>query len=178
MADDSKINPLGWGILFFTFWLSIMTIPSLKGQTVTWLAWVSLGLSIIMLISIETHVRDWLSKPGIRRYILTGVFYITLLSYAITYVGSVGAVDPTIRPWVIVIGFIWVMVFFCILISRRPRTLGIITCLIFVGFGIYYLTTQQTDSGRLTAIYFGVIAAVTLVCSLMKPKCLSDIPLI
>jgi hypothetical protein len=179
MANDTTINPLGWGILFFTFWLSIMTMPNLRGQTVaSCVAWVSLSLSILMLISIEPHIRNWLNTPGIIRYILTGVFYITLLSYAVTYIGGIGAVYPAIRPWVIIIGFIWFMVFFCILISRVPGTLGIITFVIFAGLSIYNLITKRTDIGRLTAIYLGVIAVVILLCALFKPKWFSEISLI
>ena len=179
MADESKFNPLGWGILFFTFWLSIMTIPGLREQTMTlFVAWLSLGLSVLMLISIEPHLRDWLNKPRVKRHILTWVFYVTFLSFAITYISSVGIVDPTIRLWVIIIGFLWFMVFFIILISKLPKTVGIITCLIFLGFGVYYLISQQTDNGRITAVGFGIIAIITLVCSIVKPKWLSEISLI
>jgi len=179
MADETKINPLGWGILFFTFWLLLMTIPSVKEQTITWyMAWVSLGLSILMLISIAPYIRNWLSQPGRIRYIVMLVFYITLVGYTLTYIASVGAVDTTIRPMVVIVGFAWLMVYICILISKSSLILGIIACLIFIGTGIYYLATQQTDIGRLSALYCGVIAAVILVCSLTKPKWLSEMPLI
>lgn len=154
-------------------------MPSLKGKTAAWyVAWVSLALSILMLISIEPHVRNLLNEPSLIINILTGVFYITLLSYTITYIGGVGSVDPKIRPWVIGIGFIWLMVFFCIIISRVSLTLGIITCLIFAGLSIYNLATKKTKVGRLTGIYLGVIAVILLICSITEPKWLSEIPLI
>jgi hypothetical protein len=179
MADDTKINPLGWGILFFMFWVSLITIPGIKEQTLSWyMAWVSFGLSILMLISIEQHIRNWLSKPGLIRYVVMLVFYISLMSYSIAYVGSVGAVDATIRPILIIFGFIWLLVYLCILASRSPRPWGIVVSLLFIAIGVYNFITKQTEIGRLSLILCVVIAIITLVCSLKKPKFLSEIPLI
>ena len=179
MADDTKINPLGWGILFFMFWVSIITIPNIKDQALSWyMAWISFGLSIIMLISIEPHVRNWLSKPGLVRYIVMIVFYISLMSYAVAYISSVGAVDATIRPTLIIFGFIWLLVYLCILASRSPRPWGIVVSILFIAIGIYNFITKQPDIGRLSLIICCVIAILTLVCSLTKPKFVSEIPLI
>jgi hypothetical protein len=179
MADDTKINPLGWGILFFMFWVSLVTIPGIKAQTLSWdMAWVSFGLSILMLISIEPHIRNWLNKPGVIRYIVMLVFYISLMSYAVAYISSVGAVDATIRPILIIFGFIWLLVYLCILSSRSPRPWGIVVSILFIGIGVYNFLAQQTDIGRVSLISCAIVAVITLVCSLMKPKFISEIPLI
>ena len=49
--NDESYNPLAWGILFFTMWLTLVTIHG-TGKTTTWIPMALLILSILLMLSI------------------------------------------------------------------------------------------------------------------------------
>jgi len=177
MAEDKKINPWGWGILFFTLWLSLISIPSLRNQPAYYLAWFYGLLSILMLVSIIKPIRDFLSRKA-GNLIVTIVFYATLLSFTVAYMLGLVAVDASIRDLVAWFGFAWLAVYLGMLSSRSNIVVGIIFAVIFILVGIYYLITQQQDIGTISVVICCALGLIMFVCSLTKPKFLADIPLI
>ncbi|MFA5066026.1 MAG: hypothetical protein WC566_11270 [Dehalococcoidia bacterium] len=176
MTDETRINPLGWGILFFTFWGLVVTVHGLKEQPLALcVGWFSLFLSMVMLVSIIPCIRDWINRPRIKKWVLTWAFYITLMIYLITYLETIIGIDDSMRGIATFIGFPWMLVYLGKFASGVPAWIGIIFGLFFIGTGIWDYFTVPSDNWLILGILV-VIGVLTIVCSFTKPKCLIDIP--
>jgi hypothetical protein len=177
MADDTKINPVGWGILFFTFWGLVYTIPSLQKQCMTLaMAWLSLVVSIIMFFGILPFIRKRLEKPRIQKYLKTFVSGIATIIYFFTYLSIMINIDNSMRELAAWVGFIWPLIFIFVGASNIPRKFSWIVVLITLGAGIYAYFMAQTDK-LLTIIIFSLLTIVSFVCSWKRWPWLADLSL-
>lgn len=180
IVDNEKINPLGWGILFFAFWGLALTMPSLKQQpSALVIGWLSFAGSMLMLIALVPCIRDWLSKPQIKKWIVLVVFYITLMGNFITFFGIIGDIGDAFRLMAIIFVLIWSTVYIAIFASSIPIWAGVIGFVIAAMAGFHATIGAVTMPDKwITGIIFSVLATLILACSLNKPKWLAEIPTI
>lgn len=173
MKDDnnSKFNPLAWGILFFTFWLSLRTIGQLQTLQEV-LSWFFLGLSVVLWLSIFIQpLRTVFDKPKTRA-VLPMVFLVPIMSFALSLVGSLSAIGGFTRELSLVLGFLWFVACLLVMVRSIIRIIGILASLTFVGFGIYHLINSQIIVGA-TLVALGIVA---LVIAAKRPRMWHQFP--
>lgn len=164
--ESGSFNPLAWGILFFTFWLTLKTIPQ-SSSLQNGLAWASIGVSLILWISIV--VRPWrevLAKPRVKRVYLPSVFMISIAAYVVGWVGSFPGVKGTDLSIAVYFGFIWLITCLLILIRVSKRAVGIVGALLFPIAGIYHILNSNPIGGG-TLIVLGIVGSIIAV---KRPK--------
>lgn len=189
MDNETKINPLGWGILFFTFSLLLITTPGLKEKIqftnlsldtagIHLLFLVSTIFSVLMLLAIIQPIRNKLSTPNIKKWVILFVYDITLLGYFVTFISGISATGGLIQHIVLWFGFLWMVVILLILASATTRRIGVMFSVVLLIAGIVLFFTQSTDIHWMSLIIFVILAILTFVVSLFQPKCLKNIPII
>ena len=114
-TNDSTFNPLSWGVLFFSLWLSLKTVDSMVplGHFQRGLANVAIVVSIVILflIPLTTWLRDKLQTMLRNANALPIIYVITVSVYAfgvLTVIPSLKGLDITLA---ITIGFLWLVVY-------------------------------------------------------------------
>jgi hypothetical protein len=169
--EKYELNPLSWGMLFFTFWLTLIVLP-LKvtiGQII--LAWFCFGLSVLLLTAIYVPwLRKQYKKPSIRGMVLPIVFDITMASFIIGLATSLTGTKGVIRYIVVYIGFIWVVTYLLILVRASIKGIGILASVAFFGYGIYLMAQANDESHMISGIVSTLIGIVMGYISIKRPK--------
>lgn len=164
--DNTKFNPLVWGILFFTFWLSLRTIGQLQTLQEV-LSWFCLGLSVVLWLSIFIQpLRTVFDKPKARAVFLPVVFFVSIMSFALSLVGSLSDIGGFTRELSLVLGLLWIVAYFLVIVRsattvRITRIASILASLTFVGFGIYRFINSQILAGALL-VALGIASLVII----------------
>jgi hypothetical protein len=159
----TRFNPLSWGILFFSFWVLLQTIPESTACIQGW-SWFFLGMSVLLWFSIFVKkLRDFLNRPGPSRYFLPLVFFVSLFAFAVSLSQS-WVVLKEIPLYISVVGgILWFVAYLLILVrlavERAGRTIGIVVSLGIVLVGIRLLITPDILAG-IVLIALGGIATV------------------
>jgi hypothetical protein len=177
--DDEKLNPLGWGTLFFSVWVSLKVLKELNPKMKVTLfqivlEWALLAVSVILLFAIYiVPWRDILKKFTQKYYAFPIVFIITVFSFILGWVPGLGLTG--MNQWLAAgIGFLWFITPIMIIIARFKRLLtrGLI-CIVFLGLWIHYFMNKGfIGSWPLLAI--GLLAWWPCIC----PKRFRDISVI
>jgi hypothetical protein len=171
--EKYELNPLSWGMLFFTFWLTLIVLPV---KVTIWqiiLAWFCFGLSVLLLIAIYVPwLRKQYRKPSIRGMVLPIVFDITMASFVIGFVTSLTGTKGVIRNIIVYVGFIWVVTYLLILIRASIKGIGILASVVFFGYGIYLMAQANDEPHMITGIVSTLIGIVMGYISIKRPKCL------
>jgi len=177
MSDD-RINPLGWGILFITFTVMMITIPSLQNEWSAYVAGgISAGLSLLMLAAVVVpRVRRWLEDPPVNNLLKLWVLSIFVLSFFITWLLAIGSTLGWMQWAAVIAGFLWLLVYLCILSAKVGYKLGILYFLVLLGVGIVAFIRIPEDT-RWEAGIFVVLAVASLVCSIGGWKWLKNLSL-
>jgi hypothetical protein len=159
--DDEKLNPLGWGTLFFTVWISLKVLEQLHPQmkvtlTIFLFQLALLAISAALLLAIY-HVgwREILEKFTKKFYVFPIVYVISVLGYMFGLVPGFSL--HRLDQWVvIIIGFLWLITPIIVVIARfsRPLLRGTISTFISV-YSLSYLVAHRfnfTASWALLAI--------------------------
>lgn len=180
IIDAEKINPLGWGILLFTFWGLALTEASLKQQPLACIiGWISFAVSMLMLAAIIPSVRKWLSRPRIKKWIIVAVFYITIMGNFIAFGLIITGIDPSLRLMADIFVLIWSTVYMVIFASKIPLWTGVIGSVIVIIAGVQTIIGAVTIFDKwMIGILYSVLAILIFVCSLKKFPCLADLPTI
>jgi len=162
--DNTKFNPLVWGILFFTFWLSLRTIGQLQTLQEV-LSWFFLGLSVVLWLSIFIQpLRTVFGKPKVVKVVLLLVFFASIIGFAFSLVGSLFYMKGFTQELSLVLGLLWIVAYFLVIVRsattiRITRIASILASLTFVGFGIYRFINSQILAGALL-VALGIAALV------------------
>ena len=162
----ASFNPLAWGILFFTFWLSLRTISQLQTLQEI-LSWASLGLSGILWLSILIPpLADIFDKPRAKTVFLPLIFFVSITGYTFSWVGSLPGMEGFARDLSFILGFLWIVAYLLVLVRSTTRVIGILASSTFVGFGIYHLIDSQIVGGAALL----VLGIVLLVIATKRPR--------
>lgn len=171
MSDDTMqkekegkygLNPLSWGMLFFTFWLALIVLPVEVDVLIkTILAWFCFGLSVLLLIAIYIpQLRDQLKKPTIKSIVLPIVFEVGISGFILGFITSLNGMEEWIRSITVCGGFIWVVTYLFILIRASHRGIGVLASAVFFGRGIH-LVLQAGNApdvgGGIVSILLGIV---------------------
>ena len=128
---DDKLNPLGWGTLFFTVWISIKVLQELNTKKITpfqagfqnGFGWLLLVVSVALLVSIYfPRWRDILKKFTKKFYPLPAVVILSIIGFILGWVPGFALKGSD--QWLVgVIGFLWLITPILVLIARFDRPL-------------------------------------------------------
>ena len=177
-TNDFPFNPLSWGLLFFSLWLSLKTVDSMVslGPFQRGLANVAIVVSIVMLFSIPLTIwlRGKLQTILRNANVMPSIFVITVSVYImgwLTVIPSLKGLDITLA---ITIGFLWLVVYGMVALSRvRYSLMRLGMCLlVLVIFIVSLITTGISGSRPLLAVL------VLFVSATLKPSLFRTIPLV
>lgn len=155
--DAYDFNPLAWGILFFTFWLTLVALPLELNLGQKIVAWSTFGISGILWLSILLRpLREWMKSKRVKEIYLPSVFFISIGGYTISWVSSLPSIQLSNIPFAVYGGFIWLLTCILILVGSSSKKVGIFGSLLFVIAGIYTII-QTNVLGGVILICFGLI---------------------
>jgi hypothetical protein len=169
--EKYELNPLSWGMLFFTFWLTLIVLPV---EVTIWqriLAWFCFGLSVLLLIAIYVPwLRDQYKKPTIESIVLPVVFEITMASFVIGFITSLTGMAEPIRSITIYGGFIWFVTYLFVLIRASNKGIGVLASVVFFGYGIYLVSQAQNAPDMVAGIVSMLLGIVSAYIAIRRPK--------
>lgn len=173
-------NPFAWGTLFFTFWLTLITIPNI-GTPQTVIAWVFFGLSCFLWLATFIPPLDKpIGAPITQQTILPWVFLVSVFVWVVGSVTALPRVPESIQIIVPVGTLLWLVAYMSIFIwgfkhARLGTWMGIVISAFFVLTGITYFfkTPSPIEPWNLIAI-----GAFLLLMTLLKSKIGRKFPLI
>jgi len=169
--EKYQLNPLSWGMLFFTFWLTLSVLPVEATIWQTILAWFCFGLSVLLLVAVYVPwLRDQYKKRRIEGIVLPIVFEITMAGFVIGFVTSLEGADHAIRSIVVYMGFIWLMTYILILIRASHKGIGILAGVAFFGYGIYLVAQARTTPNTIAGIVSMLIGMIIAYIAIKRPK--------
>lgn len=172
--QDMSFNPLSWGILFFTLWLTVQALNTLPDFQKNF-SWFFLGLSIVALVSIPWNwLRKLLNTQRASQIILPVIFELTVAGYIIGWVGMLKDMHGAVLGLAVAIGFIWLIVYVMVAAAKIVKPyLRALICTIFFGVWVYYfVNTGLSGSWPLIVVMVAVFWAST------KPQQFRWVPLI
>lgn len=139
--DVESFNPLGWGTLFFTLWVSVKMAKEIRPG---WLndvrdgfEWIFLGWSVILCLSIFYPPLESVlqSRKATQKY-MYAVFLATLSGYVFGWLPGFG-LEGVYQDLALGVGFLWLTTYVLVALSRLNSVLyRAIFCLAFVGIWI------------------------------------------
>jgi len=177
-SDDFAFNPLSWGVLFFSLWLSLKTVDSVVplGPFQRGLANVAIVVSIVMLVS--TPFTNWLRnklQTIIRNAsVLPVIYVITVFVYTIGFLTVVPSLKGPDVALAITIGFLWLVAYGMVALSRLkyPMTRLRMCLVVLVMFIVSLTTTGISGSWPL------LVVLALFVLPALKPSWFRTIPLV
>jgi hypothetical protein len=171
--EKYELNPLSWGMLFFTFWIALIVLPV---EVTIWqiiFAWFCFGLSVLLLIAIYVPwLREQYKRPSIKGIVLPIVFEITMVSFVIGFVTSLTGTTGLVRNIIFYGGFIWFVSYLLIIIRAVNKRIGVIASVVFFGYGIY-LVAQARDTPHTIAGIVGMLIGIVIAyVAIKRPKSL------
>ena len=165
--ESDAFNPLAWGILFFSLWLSLQPFGELS-LFQQGIGGFFLFLSAVMFCSIFMKcLRDFLNKPSLISFLLPVIFFASLMGFAFSLVQSWTNLEGTSLYISIIGGALWLIAYFLILIrivaelGKIGFWMGTVIGIALIGKGIYDAFTSDVVAGIiLIALGIGTIVIV------------------
>ena len=164
-----SFNPLAWGILFFSFWISLQMFDELSPLQ-QGIGWLSLGLSAVLFCSIFIPpLQKLLIRPGLGGFFISLIFFASLMGFVITLVQSwPNLEDASHLIYISVIGgVLWLIAYLLVLVrvvaelGRVGFWLGIMICIALIVIGIHEALTSDVRAGIImVALGIGSIVIV------------------
>jgi len=154
-------NPFAWGTLFFTSWLTLITVPNV-GTPQTVIAWIFFVLSCCLLLATFIPPLDkFLGAPITQKNILPWVFLASVFLWLMGPLTALDKVPQTFQIVVLVGTLLWLVAYISIIIwsykhERRGTWAGIIISVFFVLIGITYFFKTASLIEPWTLIAIGV----------------------
>ncbi len=169
-------QPLAWGILFFTFWLSLRTISGI-GAVQHRFAWFFLGLAGMLWLSIVIPpLGRFFANPKRTKIIMPLIFFVSLYAYVINWLISIKSIEGVTLEIAVVFGFLWIVAYLLVLISYVPMKFGIGVSSSLIGLAGFYFVKQATAEPLLSAIILLSLGIVLLVITIKKPLIYQKFP--
>ena len=163
-----SFNPLAWGILFFSFWISLQTIDKLSPLQER-IGWLFLVLSAVLFCSIFiSRLHNFLIRPGLIGFFIPLIFFISLMGFTITLVQSWPNLEGAFRYIAVIGGVLWLIAYLLVLmrivaeLGRVGFWLGIVICIALIGKGIYDAFTSDVGAG-IMLVALGIISIVIVI---------------
>jgi hypothetical protein len=155
-------NPISWGISLFSFWLILWTTGS-PSYWVKGVAWFSLVLSVILLVSIFWGwLRELFRKPRAVDVVLPIIFTISIMAFGISWMVSLPLLTGAIFHMSFWLGFIWMIAYLVVLVANVDRRIGITVSAALVIAGIVNLFLSLFIQG----ISLSVLGVILLLAAL------------
>lgn len=173
-------NTFAWGTLFFTLWLTLITIPDI-GTPQIFIAWAFFVLSCFLWLATFIPPLDKpIGSPVTQRMILPYVFLASIVVWVIGSVTALPNVPESLRIIVPVGTLIWLVAYISIFIwsfknSRLGTWSGIGISALIVLIGIIEFFSALSPVGPWTLIAIGLFL---LLMTLLKSKIGRRFPLI
>jgi hypothetical protein len=180
IQEPLSFKPLPWGILFFSFWAFLFTVDT-STLLIRGMAWFSLGLSGILLLSIfitpfiprlrEKRLYQIMTNRNVRLFFVVLVFFITLLGFPLNTIQSWSKLEGIYRNISIVALVLWVVAYLLVLISiaarmeRFGQIIGGIISAVILWRGI-----DAFCSDKLAGIILLLIGIISIVIVIKKPN--------
>jgi hypothetical protein len=155
----TQINPLAWGVMFFSFWLSLKSL-SLSSKLQQGVAWFMLGCTVAAGILIIPKMREAVEKQS--QTIIMLVEEIAVLAYFIGWISPLKDLKHIDLAIALAVGYFWVIVIIGGIVAKVNVFL---LRWLFVGFVLVAIAIQFIGSGingswPLIPILAGVLLAV------------------
>jgi membrane protease YdiL (CAAX protease family) len=171
-AHISRFNPLAWGILFFTLWLTLRAAGELnKPQEI--ISWAFLAVSVILFLSIFiSPLARILSTKTAEQLLIPTIFFLSIFGFTFAYAGKLKAMfekDLVILETYIatIFGFLWVIAYLLILTRSVSKYFGIAFSAVFFVLGVYILIREANMWGGIIVMVIGV--TICLVATRVLP---------
>jgi hypothetical protein len=169
-------NPLAWGILFFSFWLSLRTIGEI-GAVQQGFAWFFLGLAGMLWLSIAIPpLGKSLANPNRTKLLVPIIFFVSMFAYMINLLNSIKYIEGPTLQIAMIFGFLWIVAYLVVLIRNVERNVGISISLSLIGLAVYYFSRPPTAEPLLSAIILLALGIVLLVTTIKKPAIYQRFP--
>lgn len=178
--NRQSFNPFAWGTLFFTFWLTFVTIPNV-GTFQTIIAWIFFGLSCFLwLVTFIPPLDKLIELPIAQKTILPLVFLASVFVWVIGSLTSLPQVPQSLRIIVPIGILMWSFAYMSIFIwsfkhVRLTKWVGIVVPALFILLGIVYFFRPVPLAQPWILIAIGV---ALLIVNLLKSKIGRNFPLI
>ncbi|MFC1998789.1 hypothetical protein ACFLVR_03995 [Chloroflexota bacterium] len=132
MIKESKYNPLSWGTLFFSFWLTLYMNPNVDGGLRT-TSYLFLFISILFMASILIKpISDILKKRAILALMPLLIFYMSIIGYTLSLLDF--AISDLLSNLPFIIGLSWMCMYGIVFGAKRPIWgLALYTTISFLG---------------------------------------------
>lgn len=173
-------NPFAWGTLFFTFWLTLITIPNI-GLRETIIAWVYFGLSCILWLATFVPLLDRpLSTQTARQHIIPWLFLASVSVWVVGCVTALPMISELYQGIVLTGAILWTVAYMCILVwSYRPAWLGITTGAVMAVFlvvkGILHFPRAASQLEAWMLISIGILL---FLATMLRSKIGRSFPLV
>jgi hypothetical protein len=164
-----SFNPLAWGILFFSFWISLQIFGELSPLQ-QGIGWFSLVLSAVLFCSIFIlPLQKLLTRPGLSGSFISLIFFISLTGFTITLVQSWSNLEDTPHLLYISVigGVLWFIAYILVLVrmiaelGRAGFWFSIVPCSAIIGIGLHKAITSDVLAGIImVALGIGAIVIV------------------
>ena len=156
-------NPFSWGTLFFTFWLTLITIPEV-GLSLKVIAWIFFGFSCILCLATFTPPLDkFLGAGKAQQIILPWIFLISVFVWIIGSLTSLEKVPGSLRIIVPIGMLTWLFAYMVIMLwSIKDKRRGVwtgyrISCIfIVIGLIRFFQTVHPVVPWTLIVIGIGL----------------------
>ena len=157
VLDSNQYKPLAWGILFFTFWLTLMALPMEINLGQKIIAWSAFVMSWILWLSIIVRpLREMMKKRSMKQIYLPIIFFIFIIGYTVSWVGSLQGIQLSNMPFAVYGGFVWLLTYILVMVGSSSKKVGIVGSLLYIIAGIYTLIQKNMLGGGIL-LCFGVI---------------------
>ena len=128
----SRFDPLAWGMLFFTIWITTITVGELDTFQGT-VSWAFLAVSGTLFLSIFIPpLALIMSTKTAKQIFLPCIFSLMIFGFTIGWIGSLKDISGWEQTIVVIFGFLWLIAYLMVLIrSTASRNLGIAFATIF-----------------------------------------------
>ena len=163
-ATSSQFNPLAWGIMFFSIFLSLKTLPETDLNNS--LSFTFLAFSVIMFAAIWSRFLSSIFEIQTVKTIIAPIIFLTsFFGFIFSYIGSISSLDETTRCITIIVGSLWMFTFLILLVINAKREIGLLASITFVGLGVYHFISQDI----VIAIILVVVGLIMAILTWKKP---------
>ncbi|MFW6116236.1 MAG: hypothetical protein ACOC6F_00780 [bacterium] len=162
-------NPMAWGVLLFSFWISLQTLPE-STCLIVGMSWFFFGISVALWVSVFCrHLQDLVTRPALAGFFLPIVFFASLLAFVVTLIQSWGPLEGIARHVSLIAGSLWVVAYLVVLMrfvaGKLGHTVGIVLSAILMGIGVYTLVSSDLLGG----VILIVLGIISILIAIFRP---------
>ncbi len=173
-----SFNPFSWGSLFFTSWLTLITIPNMGTNQIV-IAWIFFGLSCLLWLSTFIPPLDKpIASPIAQRIIIPLVFVASVFVWLMGSLTTLPQVPQSLQIIVLVGTILWSVAYMATIIWSSKvlgGPVGIVIPVLMIVLGVTYFFREHNPFQPWLVIALGV---ALLIITLFRNKIGRKFPLI